>query len=173
MRLSESPFLNFLARVSAGGAHFFLIFLDVRFLFFFCVLRSGRHSIGFGRQFWSILRSWGPGNISMDPFRSIFCIFLDFDFWILWNFAILQALLWGVHPPEGHFLEKWHLLDFTSFTMGGSTLRGVIFLKNDTFVVRWGLKMEYGIASAVPWQALSWAISAQHSWQRQLHWRLW
>ena len=46
---------------------------------------------------------------------------------------ILQAFLWGVHPPGGHVFEKMHLLEFTSFTMGGPPSRGSFFWKMTPF----------------------------------------
>ena len=46
---------------------------------------------------------------------------------------ILQALLWGIHPPGGSFFVNMTPPAFYKLYYGGSTLRGVIVLKNGSF----------------------------------------
>ena len=86
---------------------------------------------------------WGPGGIPLDSERNFdpcwgretpgafFWTRFGLFFSICW--MILQALLWGVHPPGGHFFEKMHLLDFTSSTMGCPPSGGSFFSKMTPF----------------------------------------
>ena len=126
------------------------------FWFFIGVLRSGRHSIGFGAQFWFIPTSWEPRKTFPDPFQPIlekmgstnclnrqildvfFCGILENICFGLefWPEAWFYKHYYGGMPSGGSIFWKMTPPGFYKLHYGGIPSGGVIFLKNDAFFCR-------------------------------------